>query len=155
MTLKLFKIQIDKLITQVGSRDNMRQVGKLAKELVVNRTSRGFGVSRSEGPKEKLKALSPNYKSARRRLRKQGRLSSETTPTRSNLTKSRQMLESVDSNGQKNRAEVFLNDNAAETKAQLQAKQGRKFMNLSKDETKQITDLLEKQIINDIKKKGL
>jgi hypothetical protein len=133
----------------------MRQVGKLAKEIVVDRTSRGFGVSQPEGNKEKLKSLSTEYKRDRRRLKKQGKLASQTTPTKSNLTKSRQMLDSVDFNGQKGKAEVFLNDNRAETKAQLQARQDRKFMNLSKDETKQVVKLLEEKIINDIKKKGL
>lgn len=155
MNFKLLSIKLENLVKQAASKSNMEAATKLAKELVVSRTSRGFGVDSPEGQEKKLKGLSTSYKGKRKKLKRSGKLSSQTTPTKSNLTQTRQMLESVDYQAQQGKGTVFLNDNRAETKAQLQEQQGRKFLNLSKKETKEVTKLIEDQILNDIKKKGL
>ncbi len=133
----------------------MSEVAELAKDMVVNRTSKGFGVNSSNGPKVRLKGISESYKKQRRRLSKQGKLSAETSPQKSNLTKSRQMLSSVDSKASVGQAEVFLNNRKAEEKAKHQAEDGREFMNLSRTELNKITKLIEEKIIKDINKKGL
>jgi hypothetical protein len=133
----------------------MEEVAKVAKDIVIERTSRGFGVDKSEGKKERLKALSPRYKKQRRRLKKAGKLSGETTPNKSNLTQTRQMLNSVASKALTGVGIVYIDNSEARDKAEYQEDAGRKFMNLSKTETKQLVKLIEEQISNDIKKKGL
>lgn len=155
MTFKKLDIQIKALIEGVIKKNTMQEVADLAKSLVVNRTNRGFGVKTPEGKAERLKALSASYKRKRRRLKASGELSAQTTPAKSNLTKTRQMLDSVDARASTAKAEVFLKNERAKEKAELQANEGREFMNLSKNEVKKVKKLIEDKIINDIKKKGL
>lgn len=155
MTFKKLDIQLRTLLSGIVKKSVMLEIAEQAKSLVVERTSRGFGVKAPEGKAERLKGLSDSYKKKRRRLKAQGRLSGQTTPTKSNLTQTRQMLDSVDARASEARAEVFLNNERARDKAELQANDGREFMNLSKTEVNKIKVELEKKLINDIKKRGL
>ena len=133
----------------------MLEVGELAKDLVVTRTKKGMGVKKSEGKQAKLKGLSESYKKQRNRLRRQGKLANDTSPSESNLTKEGQMLQSVDSRAAKSVAEVYIKGQDNNKKAELQEKAGRTFMNLSKTEVNKIKKLIEQKIKADIKKKGL
>lgn len=155
MTFKQLEIQIKAVIQGVIKKSTMQEVANLAKNQVVERTSKGFGVKKPEGPKERLKGISESTKKRRRRYAKAGDLSSETSPNKSNLTRSRQMLKSVDAKASTAKAEVFLNNEQARNKAEDQVNQGREFMNLSKTEVQKIKKLLEQKIIDDINKKGL
>lgn len=155
MNLNDLNRKLRAVIDGISEKVNTTKIGEVAKELIVNRTSRGFGVNDSGGREGKLKPLKASYKKQRRRLRKQGRLSGETAPDKSNLTQTRQMLNSVNSRGETGKAVVFLDNAGANEKASLQEQAGRKFMNLSKGELDKIAKLIETQIANDIKKKGL
>lgn len=155
MTFKDLEIKIAALIDGIVKKSTMDDVANMAKDMVVERTSKGFGVKVKEGPKERLKGLSESYKKQRRRLKKQGKLATETTPNKSNLTKSRQMLDSVAAKASTGQATVYLNNDKAGKKAEYQASEGREFMNLSKSEVNKIKKFIEEKIISDIKKKGL
>ena len=155
MTFKKLEIQIKAVIEGLIKKSTMQEIADLSKNLVVQRTGKGFGVNTPEGKKVKLKGISESYKKERKRLRKQGKLSGDTTPQKSNLTKSKQMLDSVDAKASTAKATVFLNNPQAKNKAEYQSAQGRAFMNLSKAEVEKIKKLIEKKIIDDINKKGL
>jgi hypothetical protein len=155
VNLKQLEIKIKALVKEASRKTNMAKIAEEAKDMVASRTSRGFGVERPEGKKKRLKPLSPEYKKERRRLKQKGRLSADTTPQKSNLTQSKQMLNSLDTKARDGVATVFLNNGEANEKAKYQAKDGRSFMNLSKTETQKITKTLEDLITNDIRKKGL
>lgn len=70
----------------------MERLGEFSVDLVVKRTRLGYGVPIQFGTKSKLKPLSRPYKTFRKDY--QG-LSSTTTPSKSNLTLTGQMLASV------------------------------------------------------------
>lgn len=155
MTFKDLNIRLRQLVSGVVDRETMGKVADRAKELVTDRTRKGFGVEAEGAPKTRLKGLSESYKKQRRRLRKQGKLDNSTTPGKSNLTQSGQMLKSLKTRASNGQAEVFLGNEEAKTKAKHQADSGRKFMNLSKTEQREIKKIIETELINDIKKKGL
>lgn len=155
MTFKKLNIQINALIEGVIRRETMSEVGELVRDLVKSRTKKGFGVAEPEGKATRLKGLSESYKKRRRTLKKQGKLDQSTSPTKSNLTQTSQMLDSVKSKASTAKAEVFLDNEKAQRKAELQANDNREFMNLSKSEVNKIKKLLEQKIIDDIKKRGL
>lgn len=86
-----------------GSRDNsvMRELAKFAIEMIVKRTRLGYGVSKLRGSestrssgitKVKLKGLSSRYIEYRKKYNK---LSNMTTPRKSNLTFTGQLLKSM------------------------------------------------------------
>lgn len=155
MTFKHVNIQIKALIAGVVSRNNMQKIANTAKAMVIDRTAKGYGVPQPEGPKERLKGLSESTKKRRNRLKRQGKLSSETTPKKSNLTESRHMLDSVRAKATTGEATVYLSNSEANKKAKYQEDSGRIFMNLSKNEVNKIKKEIEQGLINDIKKKGL
>lgn len=70
-----------------------RPVAMEAIDIIVKRTRLGYGVRRNYGVKEKFPTLSARYMSFRRTYRK---LSSTTSPRKSNLTLTGQLLESID-----------------------------------------------------------
>lgn len=65
---------------------------KFAADLVVKRTRLGYGVSKNMGAKEKLAPLSPNYVKQRKMF---SGLDASTRPKKSNLTRTGQMLASI------------------------------------------------------------
>lgn len=79
-------------LTESISPTAMKALGDFAVDTVVKRTRLGYGVSIGFGVKSPLKALSNRYKQYRKNFPK---LSSTTTPSRSNLTLTGQMLASV------------------------------------------------------------
>jgi hypothetical protein len=73
----------------------MRQVGEEAKWLIFVRTKLGYGVGSQGGVKQKLKPLSPFYIELRKILKKESMLDPSTSPKKSNLTNTGQMLASI------------------------------------------------------------
>lgn len=133
----------------------MKELGKKAETMVKERTRKGFGVEKDNGPKTNLKGLSESYKKQRRRLSRQGKLSGETTPGKSNLTKSGKMIDSVTSSASRNEALIYIADSKSKEKAKHQSEDGRTFMNLSKTENNELLKIVEDAIKKDITKKGL
>lgn len=155
MTFKDIGIKINAVIDGIVEKSTMKEVADLSKDLVKTRTKRGFGVNESGDKATRLKGLSESYKKQRRRLKRQGKLAGDTTPQKSNLTKKGKMIADVESRASTAKAEVFIKDESSRKKAELQAQQGREFMNLSKSEIDKVKKLLEKKIKDDINKKGL
>ena len=84
--------KIKKTLTRGISPQEARSVGQFAIDLIVKRTRLGYGVSKQYGTKSRLKALSANYKKRRATFRG---LSATTSPGKSNLTFTGQMLASM------------------------------------------------------------
>lgn len=155
MKFKDIGIKLKAVVDGIVEESTMREVGKLAKDMVVSRTKKGFGVSDNEGKATRLKGLSESYKKQRGRLKSQGRLAGDTSPRKSNLTKRGKMLRDVTFSASTAKAEVFIKNEKSRKKASLQADEGREFMNLSKSELNKIKKKIEKKIKDDINKKGL
>lgn len=73
----------------------MREVGEESIRLIFTRTKLGYGVPNQGGAKQKLKPLSSLYVQLRKTIQKKGGLDPSTTPKKSNLTKTGQMLRSI------------------------------------------------------------
>jgi hypothetical protein len=133
----------------------MDDIGKLVTKNVKTRTRRGFGVTKEGGSSTKLVALSDPYKKRRKQLKAQGKLSPETTPAKSNLTRTGAMVDSLEYTIDKETVTISVTGAHNKTKAKEQGKRGRVFMNLNKREIKDIADVIKKAIGDNIKKQGL
>lgn len=147
-TAKQIQEAIAKALEELESPRNMRKYAEEAARIVKVRTRLGYGVDREGGQKKKLKALSDSYVEQR----KKSKLHSETTPKRSNLTRSGQLLDSYGPT-KVARGEAFVgpggsrNDGKTnEEIAQYVSDQGRAFNNFSRLEAKQISDMISKDL---------
>jgi phage gpG-like protein len=155
MTISDLQKKLNNLLSDVVDQDLMTKIAKSVKSNVQTRTRRGFGVDSEGGPAKKLKPLADSYKKQRKRIQAAGGLSQETTPNKSNLTNTGEMINAIDYEVTRNEATVFVTGIENRKKAKYQADADRKFMNLSKREIKDITDIIEQSLETDITKKGL
>lgn len=154
MTIQQLQIKFKTLIKATVDKSLMDRIGSEVAQIVKTRTRKGFGVSANLAPQKRLKGISESYKKQRKRLATQGRLSSETTVNRSNLTKTGDMLDDITHTSTTNTATIFIKSSRNRGKAERGAKE-RPFMNLSKSEANKITRIVEEELRKDIKKKGL
>lgn len=155
MKLKDLSMRFKTLIPSILEDGVMKEVAVVAKEMVRSHTKKGYGVDNDGDPQTRLKGLSESYKKQRRRIKKQGKLSPDTTPNKSNLTKTGDMLKSLSHRSTKDTATIFLKGDKEKKKAEEQEKLGRKFMNISKIERQKIKRIITEAINKGINKKGL
>ena len=84
--------KLEKTVEETISKAALKDVGVFARDLVVKRTRLGYGVKNNFEGKARLQKLNPNYIKKRKMF--QG-LSENTSATRSNLTFTGQMLDSI------------------------------------------------------------
>ena len=155
MTFKQLGIKLKRLVDNVVDNELLNEIGKRTTKQVKDRTRKGFGVEEQLGPKTRLKPLTTKYKKRRAKLRKRGKLSSETSPNKSNLTKSGEMLDSTDYTISRDTVTVAPKGRRNKEKASAQEKAGRTAYNISKSENKELLKFIENEITKDIKKQGL
>lgn len=151
--------RINKALKEAVSNKEMNELATFSLSLIVKRTRLGYGVNKQFGSKKKLKPLSEKYKNFRRKF---AGLAESTTASKSNLTLTGQMLESMDvikaKDGQIVLAPTGTRSGVGRrlknvTVAEYQADQGRIFNRLSQLEYNQVLryyrksfgDLLDKQ----------
>lgn len=171
--------EINKTLKELGNRENMKTILDEATTIVRRRTLLGFGVPSNGASRVKLKPLSQSYKDQRagkvvfytdklgrvRRVKtgpgfkSRIKLSDRTTPSKSNLTLSFQMLASlrgryvrpgfgvVEPTG--TRSDGMTNAQIAE----FVTEQGRAFLNLSNNEIRQLEIFIENIGLKILKKK--
>lgn len=137
--------RLEKTLDKAISPKEAKALGEQAIELVRVRTRLGYGVKSPNGNRSRLKALTPKYIKFRRRFK---RLSEFTRPSRSNLTLTGQMLDSLKlkTRKQKDRNITIITPSGSRRGggpsnldvATYQAEQGRIFNNMSKNETNQL-----------------
>jgi hypothetical protein len=139
----------------------MKKVGQFSLNLVVKRTRLGYGVDQDGGNKSKLKFLSPRYIESRKQFKKLGLLSPTTTPKKSNLTRTGQMIDSLKFRII-NRTTIQISptgtrdDGEKNTDvAKWNADKGRVFLNISALEFKQITRFYRKNYGDLLRKRKL
>lgn len=132
--------RLKKTVKESMSNESMVEVGKFSIGLIVKRTRLGYGVNKNLGDRSKLKPLSAKYIEQR----KKSRLNQFTKPSRSNLTRTGQMLDSlsfkVTGPGKITIEPTGNRDDGKRNKdiAKYNAQRGRVFINLSKNEYSQI-----------------
>lgn len=143
----------------IFKQDMLENLAKFIINMIRIRTRLGYGVSENDGRKKKLLPIKESTIEERKRLRKHGRLSEETAPTRSNLTRTGELLESLTYKISKVNFLTILipnrkhkNSNATNAEiAGYQEKAGRVFFKLSSQELNQI----KREAVKEIKRKNL
>lgn len=119
------------------------------------RAQLGGSVENTGEKKRSFKKLSPGYVKQRR---KSSELSSLTSPGKSNVTHTGQMIESITGKGKSGGFDITLsgsrNDGLTNKQvADFVEEGGRPFMNFSNIELKKIARLIEEQLVDEINKK--
>jgi hypothetical protein len=157
-TVKEFQKAMELGLTSGISKKEMREIGDIIADLVRTRTRLGFGVNAVGTPKVPLKPLAESTKKARRRNRN---LSPLTSPSKSNLTQTGALLESLsviesslregylEIGPQGSRKHGSLNN---EEVGKAVAQRGRSFTPLSSTELKRLVDETTERSLNAIKR---
>lgn len=146
MDFKDLKKKVDSALREVLSKDTFNEIGKLTSDQIKTRTRLGKGVPESEGAFQTLKPLADATINIRTDKKKKGKLSSLTTPKRSNLTETGELLDSLKYQSTNTEVRIYIEGPQNQKKANDQVAQGRKFMNLSKTEVREIIKYLQKKI---------
>jgi len=86
--LNAFNKKIQKALDELVSPKELNKIGNFEAGLIKRRSRLGYGVPKDLSAKEKFKELRPKTVAARKRKK----LASETTPNKSNLTETGQLL---------------------------------------------------------------
>jgi hypothetical protein len=147
--------QIDALTKEFLDKEAWTLVGEYAVGKIKARTRKGFGVSERGEKTQRLAGLKDNYKEQRKRLKQQGKLSGETSPNKSNLTKTGEMLDNFKVTPTENSVTISFNSPKLSARARYVSDKGRPFLNLSKQELWKVNKIIKDAIKAGIKKQGL
>lgn len=155
---KRFQDALESVIKELSGRKSLNKIGKLGVKLIRTRTKLGKGVDRTGGTARALKPLKRSYIEQRKRDRAKGKLHRSTSPSKSNLTRTDQMLNSLDFQIRGNSIDIEPSDDRRSDSdltnqevADFVESQGRKFLNLSGNEIKQIIQSVRKDLIRLVK----
>ena len=132
---------VNAALKQLATKEFMKYVGDQIASDIKKRTKLGYGVATEGGPQEKLKPLSDNYKKYRK-----GKVASDTSPSKSNLTFSGDMLNDLVVTVTDTKATIDLGSELSRNKEKWQREQGRVFFNISKTQISMLTSLIKKKL---------
>lgn len=144
------KPKLTKLALGSVTNDDIKTLCEFIVNIIKKRTRLGFGVKENGEKREKLKELKGRpkpYKStihSRELAKEKGLLSKETTPTRSNLTMTGQMLDAITYSVKKLSGIIFIKDSsrsgsdATNKEVAEYVSKDRPFLNLSDSEIRQV-----------------
>ncbi len=127
------------LRSALTSKRLLEAVGKSATRSIKKRTRVGKGVKENLDGPHKLPQLKSKTVSVRKSLKRSGRLSGKAaSPTKSNVTRSGDMVDSIEFAVGKSKIEIKLGSSEQETKAErlLDINSDYQFMRISKQEFK-------------------
>ena len=139
---KELKAKMDKVLDELTKPEVLKEMGeKLIKEIQV-RTRLGYGVEESKGSQSKLKPLSEDYKI----YRKTKQLDSTTSPSKSNLSFTGDMLRSLVAKPETGKVVIQHNDELSKKKTEWNADKGRVYMNISKTQFNNLIKFIKEKI---------
>lgn len=154
-----FDRDMKKVFAELEKPELMKELGDAAAERLVKRTRLGRGVAEPEGESFPLKPLSDGYKEARKKNK--GDLSELTSPGKSNLTRTSQMLSSIKAL-KPNRGTIKIAPTGKRSESNLTnedvagyVSRERPFLNLSKPEVAGLTRLVREKIDEILSRLGL
>lgn len=145
--------KLNQIIDEVQTKEFYEELGSTAVERIKTRTRLGKGVSKRGGQAETLKPLAPTYIEDRQYLKQKGKLSSKTTPSRSNLTKTGAMLDATTHKATNKEAVVTVVGEEEKRKVKENADLGRIYLNLSDLDIQALTKITERRVTEVIKRK--
>lgn len=146
------------VLPAIRSAENMKKYGDEAARMIKVRTRLGFGVESDGAERERLASLADVTIEERKRLRKKGSLHGDTSPGRSNLTRSGQLLDSIQTvkakigtatvapRGDREGESLTNEELAAYTHAGHGARPPRPFNYLSASERRRIVEMIRKDL---------
>ncbi len=160
--LKKFEQKVQQVIDAATSQRTRNGIAMEIADRIRERTRQGYGVKKAGASQSKLKPLKPSTIESRKRKKKKGLLSDKTSPGKSNLTESAQMLDALKGRAinklvslefaGKRRGSPLTN---AEVAVYAEAN-GREFFNVSSEDirwlTKVLNDILNDEINKNFKK---
>lgn len=138
--------QLEQTLKDILSEKNLEKIAQDIVDQIVLRTKLGKGVSQAEGPEKPLEKLSTSYKKQRKSLQSKGKLHETTTPTRSNLTQTGEMLDSIRYKINGEEITIYIEGEFNNKKANWQVDQKRSFLNISSVQKKRLINLINTQI---------
>lgn len=139
-------------ITNLGKQKMGLYAESLAED-IKKRTRLGYGTKTNNGPKGKFIELAPSTKKQRARHKQSGDLSSFSTPNKSNLSDTGEMVDSIKGRGKSDyQGEVYLegdrNNEIAEYHEEGTSKMPmRPFLHADSSMVKRLTDFIYRDII--------
>ncbi len=143
---------VEEALGKMTDKSQLRVLGEESKKLIQKRTRLGGGVTGHLGSRTQLKKLSPSYKKQRKRLKGADRLSSTTTPAKSNLTRTGLMLRDIGVKISRNKVLLRFISPDAKKRAKWVQDAGRTFFFVSKPEFKQLQKNIQKRVQNILNK---
>ncbi|MFW7381483.1 MAG: hypothetical protein ACOH5I_21925 [Oligoflexus sp.] len=150
MSKDLSKLNLDHLIEKAITPAFLEKLATTAIEQIKRRARLGYSVASEGANQSKFDSLAESTKAKRKRLKKRGKLSSETSPSKSNLTESGQLLDSLEFRIKGKAVEVFIGGER-NRKVSSYVSKARPWLNLSKAEMTMLLDLIEEAIDKQIK----
>ena len=149
---KNFSRDIQRAIDKAIDASTLNETGRYLANQIKIRTRQGRGVENSEDRTTyRLKPLSSSYVAQRRRLRRLGLLSRSTSAARSNLTRTGEMLDSIDFTTNNREKSIYLDfsNRASQQKAEY-VSNDRPFFNLSQGDINEVTRRWNEKIANEL-----
>lgn len=145
-------------LDEVKKPENMKKYGEMVADMIRLRTRLGDGVPREMAEKEKLKPLADSTKEQRKRLQSKGKLSNLTTPNKSNLTRTGQLLDSekvksVSTGKVTVGPSGTRDDGKSNADVAEYVSKSRPYNHLSRVETKRVNDAVKRDVRTLIKNK--
>lgn len=142
--------KINKVVGLGTNRKFLQRTIKILEEEIRERTQKGFGNDKFKGKEKPLKPLSDSYV----KQRSKGRLASTTSPRKSNLTRSGQMLKSLRGQVNGDKMELVFKDarrnssrGNSEVAGYAEVDPGeRQFINPTKKEFDKVEEQIAKEI---------
>lgn len=132
-----------KLKQKLINRSFFKSVSKDIREEIQDRVQRGYGVEEHGKSKQKLKRLATSTKIRRKHLKIKGKLSSKTSPTKSNQIETGKMLESLKESANRYGFDIEVRGNRKKV-YEYQEEGGRPWLYLTKEEEKTLDKAVEK-----------
>lgn len=144
----------DRLVTTIENAtvDNgllKKRIGDLVIKTVTRRSKAGFGVGKGKSQVQ-LAPLKDSTIRSRRWLKKKGRLQSDTTPEKSNMTATGEALKDLTMNIDRSGVNVVFGSEESDVKIRNQS--NREIMNLTREEEQAVTNLVADAVVAALKK---
>lgn len=139
---------LEKQLKKSVSANELKQLGQFVLEMIKDRVRKGFGVPKDGANQKKFKPLSAAYKEQRKRLK----LSSFTSPSKSNLTRFGRLIGGLKVTTRTGSVLIEPTGTSREGTSNADIAQyvskARPFLNLSKDENLRMVKFFEEKILN-------
>lgn len=146
--MKKFRLKVERSLNELTSQSNLSPIATDLTEIIRRRTRLGYGVEKTGQPKQKLQPLASSTVRSRARKKSHGALSEKTSPKKSNLTETGQMLDSLRGRAINKLIEIGpTGDRNKKLTAYHQLGNAklpkRRFLNLAREDIRQLTAVMQ------------